>query len=83
MSAQKEFHFCKTHKMYDFGQYLHCRPNKNGSCSLYEGAYARSRDSQGCDMGYLQVMRGEDRKPLRFKTFDEAWDWARTHRGCS
>lgn len=69
------FEFCKLHKMFDFGRYIHCRRNRRGDFTLYEG---RCGQRSGCVVG-LRVIRGKDGRPLRFATISEAHKWAKEH----
>jgi len=63
--------------MYDLEGYIHCRPSKKGYYTLYEGRAPTNILLSECDVVGLEVIRGDDGKPIRFPTIEEAWNWAK------
>lgn len=74
--SELEFEFCKAHRMYDLGGYVHCRVTKKGQYVPYEGSYGDTRSGR-CDTVELRVIRDEQGKPLRFETVEGCYAYVK------
>ena len=65
---------CRHHKdFYSLAGYYHARQLKNGTFAIYEGSWV----SSPCSVGYLEVVRDDQGKPVRFTTIQDAAKYAR------